>query len=130
MAVLKRFSYDNIVEHNPTAPDPVEGGGGSGGLKYSVVPSEDFAYLYMKDSEGNFVSYDQFMNDIAAVALIDMTSVGELGQVVRDYQYVYFVEISDETEEVKFFWPGFSTGLIQLIQFRAVDGKLQAAMPE
>lgn len=42
MAVLKRFSYDNIVEHNPTAPDPVdydggeggeggEGGGGSGG---------------------------------------------------------------------------------------------------
>lgn len=31
MAVLKRFSYDNIVEHNPTAPDPVEGGGGGGG---------------------------------------------------------------------------------------------------
>lgn len=29
MAVLKRFSYDNIVEHNPTAPDPVQGGGGS-----------------------------------------------------------------------------------------------------
>lgn len=29
MAVLKRFSYDNIVEHNPNAPDPVdyEGGG-------------------------------------------------------------------------------------------------------
>lgn len=31
MAVLKRFSYDNIVEHNPTAPDPVEGGGEGGG---------------------------------------------------------------------------------------------------
>jgi len=27
MGTLKRFSYDNIVEHNPTAPDPVEGGG-------------------------------------------------------------------------------------------------------
>lgn len=31
MAVLKRFSYDNIVEHNPTAPDPVEGSGGGEG---------------------------------------------------------------------------------------------------
>ena len=32
MGTLKRFSYDNIVEHNPTAPDPVDyEGGGEGG---------------------------------------------------------------------------------------------------
>ena len=40
MAVLKRFSYDNIVEHNPTAPDPVDydgGGGSGGGIKPSGV---------------------------------------------------------------------------------------------
>lgn len=44
MAVLKRFSYDNIVEHNPTAPDPVEGGGsGGGGIMYinSLPPNAD-----------------------------------------------------------------------------------------
>lgn len=32
MGVLKRFSYDNIVIHDPTAPDPVDyDGGGEGG---------------------------------------------------------------------------------------------------
>lgn len=43
MAVLKRFSYDNIVEHNPTAPDPVDyegGGGGSGGVFFVHVTGE------------------------------------------------------------------------------------------
>lgn len=38
MAVLKRFSYDNIVEHNPTAPDPVDyDGGGDGGGTETVI---------------------------------------------------------------------------------------------
>ena len=32
MGTLKRFSYDNIVIHDPTAPDPVDyDGGGEGG---------------------------------------------------------------------------------------------------
>lgn len=37
MAVLKRFSYDNIVEHNPTAPDPVEGGGGGSSCGLFII---------------------------------------------------------------------------------------------
>ncbi len=49
MAVLKRFSYDNIVEHNPTAPDPVDydGGGGSGGeTPARIIPGGTISVAY------------------------------------------------------------------------------------
>ena len=45
MGTLKRLSYDNIVEHNPTAPDPVEGGGEGGGS----MPKTYFGGSYTVD---------------------------------------------------------------------------------
>lgn len=140
MAVLKRFSYDNIVEHNPNAPDPVdyegggEGGGDGGSWKYYVVHSEDFTYLYLKDSAGNFVSYDQFINDIAAVAFVDASHESGLGDIVRSYQLMYFADITADpggvSGDVRFFWPGRNNGTaVTLINFRSIDGKLRAAMP-
>ena len=58
MAVLKRFSYDNIVEHNPTAPDPVEGGGGSGGGEFIIhVTSEE-------SEEGTVYTADKTFTEI------------------------------------------------------------------
>lgn len=107
-----------------------EGGGEGGSWKYYVVHSEDFAYLYLKDSAGNFVSYDQFINDIAAVAFVDASHESELGDIVRSYQLMYFADITADPGDVRFFWPGRNNGTaVTLINFRSIDGKLRAAMP-
>ena len=81
MAVLKRFSYDNIVEHNPTAPDPVEGGGGSGGDGLFIIHvtqeggmGEDASITYHADK-----TYTEIMDAARDGALPIVYMVSSLG---------------------------------------------------
>lgn len=128
MAVLKRFSYDNIVEHNPTAPDPVDyDGGGEGGWKYYVVLDEEAGWLYLKDSAGNDVSYDQFLDDIGTMAFFDGTYDSELGEPILSYSFLYLSEIAGDVKEIVFTWPADSYNTT--VHFEDVDGKLQANPP-
>ena len=60
MGTLKRFSYDNIVEHNPTAPDPVEGGGEGGGAGVFHAYFFDDSH-YVCDEAGNRVQFDDLV---------------------------------------------------------------------
>lgn len=79
MGVLKRFSYDNIVIHDPTAPDPVdyEGGGeGGGGCTcakdtYVVRLSNDGVLKY-RDGETDVALLP---SDIPSTGLISITLV-------------------------------------------------------
>lgn len=58
MAVLKKFSYDNIVEHNPTAPDPVEGGGGGAGVFHAYFIDDSG---YVCDEAGHRLQFDDLV---------------------------------------------------------------------
>lgn len=94
MAVLKRFSYDNIVEHNPTAPDPVEGGGGGdqsiifGGVyraTFSGVIAGRLSSLSMNVTAMSPIT-QQTPEGYVSVAVAQYVSMSSLGDRYAGYQ--------------------------------------------
>lgn len=101
MGTLKRFSYDNIVIHDPTAPDPVDyEGGGEGGCtctkdSYIVFLSNDGVLKY-RDGETDVALLP---SDIPADnGLISITYVvPDDEEPMYDYYYLKTVELDTST---------------------------------
>lgn len=104
MAVLKRFSYDNIVEHNPTAPDPVDyNGGGSGGEGGGSGGDSLFIIrvTMTSDDEGTpDKSFDEIIHaynsgQLPVVYLLLPTELGDMEHIATAYFSSYAIDIQE-----------------------------------
>ena len=99
MGTLKRFSYDNIVIHDPTAPDPVDyDGGGEGGgeggctcvkASYIVFLSNDEILKY-RDGETDVALTP---SDIPATNGLIFIVYVEPDEVLPTYHYYYLTTV-------------------------------------